>query len=189
MTRLHCVSQKIRTPPEIFRRKLRQKFFKSKQISVFNKFAVLDMSSYYCCYGNHAAGSKPINWELVKIIEKIISECCQLVKKLCRVNQRGPVFFETQHMYVTEWLLWKTSQKNNSTSRSHSQHVNQIHINAVNSCSSLQLVYWTLSIKSNVNKIDNLCTITSQNMVHLCNKKQPAFTITTKYCVCSRLHD
>ena len=55
-----CVS-KNPDPPEIFRRKLRQKFFKSKQISVFNKFAVLDMSSYYCCYGNHAAGSKPIN--------------------------------------------------------------------------------------------------------------------------------
>jgi len=62
------------------------------------------VSSRYCCYGNHAAGSKlicklfyHINWELNKVIRnkalpKIICKCCELVK-LCHIYRSGRVFF------------------------------------------------------------------------------------------------
>jgi len=53
-------------------------------------------SSRYCCYGNRAAGSKPIqkgfnvvNWQLNKVsLPKIIIKCCELAK-LCHINRRS----------------------------------------------------------------------------------------------------
>jgi len=50
--------------------------------------------SRYCCYGYHAAGSKPI-WKLFNLglfVPKIISEGCDLVK-LCYINRSAPGFF------------------------------------------------------------------------------------------------
>jgi len=60
------------------------------------------VSSRYCCYGNHTAGSEPIyklfivvNGELNKVsIKKIISKRCELVK-LCDIHCSDPVFLDT----------------------------------------------------------------------------------------------
>jgi len=59
----------------------------------------LGVSSCYCCYANHAAGSKAIlklsaltteNWMRLSLSE-IISKCCELVK-LYHINRSDPVF-------------------------------------------------------------------------------------------------
>jgi len=59
-------------------------------------------SSRYCCYENHAAGSKPnqtlllielrMEWGLS--MPKVINTRCELVK-LCHINRSGPVFLDT----------------------------------------------------------------------------------------------
>ena len=64
----------------------------------------LDVSSRYCCYGNHAAGSKPVKktftvayltekW-MASLVPKTISNCRELVK-LCHIKRSGPVFSDT----------------------------------------------------------------------------------------------
>jgi len=67
------------------------------------------VSSCYCCYGNHTAGSKPIkklfivvNVELNKVClcEQNISERCELVK-LWHINCSGPVVLrQTVHRII-----------------------------------------------------------------------------------------
>jgi len=67
------------------------------------------VSSRYCCYGNHTAGSKPI-WKLFVAVSgelnsvcdlsvpKIISECCELMKSY-HINCGGPVFWDTLWLF------------------------------------------------------------------------------------------
>jgi len=72
------------------------------------------VSSHYCCYGDHAAGSKPIKKTLsyqLRIeglsVPKIISNCCELVK-LYDINGSGPVFWDRVYhpfSYLCSYLL------------------------------------------------------------------------------------
>ena len=74
------------------------------------------VSSCYCCYENHTAGSKPIwklffivpveNWIRSLCVKKIISERCELVK-LCHINCSGPVFWDTvEYSRVFTMMFW-----------------------------------------------------------------------------------